>query len=158
MINQRTNQGQTIIKLLNYDIYNSPQTTGKPSNKPKANQGQTTDKPEANQNKEYKESKELKESKKKETVAANAATLERRKKFGQELVPFIEKYSTTMIRAFYDYWSETNKSGVKMRFELQQTWELPRRLATWAKRDLEFTNRTNKKNNESEDYETKITG
>jgi hypothetical protein len=58
MINQRTNQGQTIIKLLNYDIYNSPQTTGKPSNKPKANQGQTTDKPKANQNKEYKEYKE----------------------------------------------------------------------------------------------------
>jgi hypothetical protein len=63
MINQRTNQGQTIIKLLNYDIYNSPQTTGKPSNKPKANQGQTTDKPPANQNKEYKEYKESKESK-----------------------------------------------------------------------------------------------
>jgi hypothetical protein len=62
MINQRTNQGQTIIKLLNYDIYNSPQTRDKPSNKPKANQGQTTDKPEANQNKEYKESKELKEN------------------------------------------------------------------------------------------------
>jgi hypothetical protein len=47
-----------------------------------------------------------------------------------------------MIRAFYDYWSELNKPGVKMRFELQQTWELPLRLATWAKRENEFMNST----------------
>ena len=40
-----------------------------------------------------------------------------------------------MIRAFFDYWSELNKSCTKMRFELEKTWELPKRLATWASRE-----------------------
>ncbi|WP_444351139.1 hypothetical protein [Phocaeicola plebeius] len=40
-----------------------------------------------------------------------------------------------MIRAFFDYWSELNKSETKMRYELEKTWELPRRLATWASRE-----------------------
>lgn len=40
-----------------------------------------------------------------------------------------------MIRAFFDYWSELNKSGTKMRYELEKTWELPKRLVTWANRE-----------------------
>ncbi|MDR2057654.1 MAG: hypothetical protein LBP83_05125 [Dysgonamonadaceae bacterium] len=59
MINRRTNQGQTIIKLLNYDVYNDTQTTDKPPNKPATNQRQTSDKPEANQNKEREERNNL---------------------------------------------------------------------------------------------------
>jgi hypothetical protein len=33
---------------------------------------------------------------------------------------------------FYNYWSEKNKSGTKMRFELERTWDLSRRLHRWA--------------------------
>ena len=40
-----------------------------------------------------------------------------------------------MIRAFFDYWSELNKSETKMRYELEKTWELSKRLATWASRE-----------------------
>ena len=40
-----------------------------------------------------------------------------------------------MIRAFFDYWSELKKSCAKMRFELEKTWELPKRLATWASKE-----------------------
>ena len=53
-----------------------------------------------------------------------------------------------MIREFYDYWSEMNKSQTKMRFEQQPTWETSLRLVTWANRDKNFkkngstTNRT----------------
>lgn len=67
--------------------------------------------------------------------ASKDATLARRDIFYQSLVPFVGKYSKEMIRAFFDYWSEMNKSETKMRFELEKTWELPRRLATWAKRE-----------------------
>lgn len=67
--------------------------------------------------------------------AAKAATLSRKESFYQSLVPFVSQYPKEMIRAFFDYWSELNKSGTKMRYELEKTWELPRRLATWANRE-----------------------
>ena len=67
--------------------------------------------------------------------AAKAATLSRKDSFYQSLVPFVGKYPKEMIRAFFDYWSELNKSGTKMRYELEKTWEVPRRLSTWANRE-----------------------
>lgn len=67
--------------------------------------------------------------------AAKAATLSRKESFYQLLVPFVGQYPKEMIRAFFDYWSELNKSGTKMRYELEKTWELPRRLAAWANRE-----------------------
>lgn len=68
-------------------------------------------------------------------AAAKAATLSRKDSFYQSLVPFVGLYPKEMIRSFFDYWSELNKSGSKMRFELEKTWELPRRLSTWAARE-----------------------
>ena len=35
-------------------------------------------------------------------------------------------------KAFIDYWTEANKSGTKMRFELEKTWDLKRRLSRWV--------------------------
>jgi len=77
-------------------------------------------------------------------VAANAATLLRKKDFYNSLKPFLEEYTPEMIRAFSDYWSEMNKSHTKMRFEQQPTWEISKRLATWALRDKNYGNGTNK--------------
>jgi len=34
--------------------------------------------------------------------------------------------------AFLEYWSEPNKSNTRMRFELEKTWDLSRRLKRWA--------------------------
>ena len=68
-------------------------------------------------------------------AAAKAATLSRKNSFYQLLVPYVGQYPKEMIRAFFDYWSELNKSETKMRYELEKTWELPRRLATWANRE-----------------------
>ena len=89
------------------------------------------------------DTKQIKEKNIKETTtdvvakkdAAKAATLSRKDSFYQSLVPFVGQYPKEMIRAFYDYWSELNKSGTKMRYELEKTWELPRRLVTWANRE-----------------------
>lgn len=79
--------------------------------------------------------------------AAHAATLSRKKQFYESLVPYVEKYGKEMIREFYDYWSEMNRSETAMRFEQQPTWETKRRLSTWANREKNFksngtTNRT----------------
>lgn len=79
--------------------------------------------------------------------AAKAATLSRKKQFYESLVPYVEKYGKEMIREFYDYWSEMNRSETAMRFEQQPTWETKRRLSTWANREKNYksngtTNRT----------------
>lgn len=62
----------------------------------------------------------------------------RKLKFEKSLVQFMDGYGgiypKEMLRAFADYWTELNKSRTKMRWELQPTWELKLRLATWAKR------------------------
>ena len=60
---------------------------------------------------------------------------EKRNKFYELCKPFLAKYPKEMLRAFYNYWTETNKAGTKMRFELQQTFEINRRLVTWANND-----------------------
>lgn len=67
--------------------------------------------------------------------AAKAATLKRKKEFADSLVPYVPRYGKEMIRAFYDYWSEMNKQQTKMRVDKQSTWELPKRLATWANKE-----------------------
>ncbi|WP_321437136.1 DUF4373 domain-containing protein [uncultured Bacteroides sp.] len=71
----------------------------------------------------------------KDIVAAKAAALSRRDNFYNSLVPFTEKYSKDMIRSFFDYWSELDRTERKMRFEKQTTWELGKRLATWFKKE-----------------------
>lgn len=64
----------------------------------------------------------------------------RKNEFYESLVPFIEKYSKDMIDNFFNYWSEFNRSGTKMRFELQKTWEVSLRLSTWARREKQSLN------------------
>ena len=67
---------------------------------------------------------------------------ERRHTFVDSLTPFIPTYGMEMINAFADYWTEPNRSCSRMRFELQRTWSLPLRLATWARHDRVFAQRT----------------
>lgn len=70
---------------------------------------------------------------------------EREKLFEQSLIPFVASrggiYQPTMIRAFFNYWTEKNKSGTKMRFELEKTWETSKRLQTWANNENEYGKR-----------------
>ena len=46
------------------------------------------------------------------------------------------KYGAAMLEAFYAYWSEPNRSGKRMRMELQPTWKLAGRLATWYGKEV----------------------
>lgn len=71
----------------------------------------------------------------KKLAAAKAATLKRKEEFYDSLIPYVERYGKEMLRNFFDYWSEMNKSQTKMRFEKQPTWEVAKRLATWAKKE-----------------------
>lgn len=46
------------------------------------------------------------------------------------------------IQEFYLYWTEKNKSGTKQRWEMQETFEVNRRLGTWFRRIKEFKKTT----------------
>lgn len=64
---------------------------------------------------------------------------EREEKFKETIRPFVETYGKEMCIAFFDYWTEPNKSNTKMRFEQQTTWEIKRRLKTWANNNKQFS-------------------
>lgn len=94
-----------------------------------------------------------KPKKTKEEIAA--ATEKRKEKFYQELVPYVATYGKDMIRKFYDYWSEMNKSKTRMRCETEKTWDLNLRLQNWARRNKDFGTKqsgTALHNSENKDY------
>lgn len=72
------------------------------------------------------------ETKKKKNIDA------RKSKFSSSLSPFLETYGKELLNDFYSYWTEPNKSNTKFRQELERTWDLERRLGTWAKNDRNF--------------------
>lgn len=70
-----------------------------------------------------------------------AGTLEeRRAAFGLELKPFVDsgEYTREMVAAFFSYWTEKSHNGKKMRYEKMPTFEISRRLITWAKNDKKY--------------------
>ena len=67
----------------------------------------------------------------------NKNTLSKSEKFKSEV--FSYEYPKEMLDSFYDYWSEPkSKTNNKMRWEYQPTFEISRRLKTWAKREKSF--------------------
>ena len=63
--------------------------------------------------------------------------------FVAEAQEHFEKYSDDMIKEFVSYWTEPNKSNTKMRFEMQRTWDMSRRLATWKRNSKSSTPKKN---------------
>ena len=93
-------------------------------NEPDSNQKRTKNK--ANKDKNIDKEKIVKEK--------NISLSDRTEKFKEELTPFVEKYGKDMIFAFFDYWSEPDKTKTKMRCALQKTWSTAGRLRTWERR------------------------
>lgn len=63
--------------------------------------------------------------------------------FKESIKPFIPIYGKDICNKFYLYWSEPNKSKTKLRYEMEKTWDVSRRLANWANRDKAFNTRIN---------------
>lgn len=95
------------------------------------------------ENKKEKKENTTKVVQKKDSVAK--ATLSpkekleaRKKEFYDSLRPYVGQYPKEMIREFYDYWSEMNKSCTAMRYEGEKTWELSKRLNRWAGKNKDY--------------------
>lgn len=52
-------------------------------------------------------------------------------------------YGEQLVKEFCDYWTEPTTGGRKLRWEMQKTWDLKRRLATWYANEQKFYNRKN---------------
>ena len=69
----------------------------------------------------------------------------RKLKFSSTLEPYLSIYGKDFLNDFYKYWTEPNKSGTKFKQELEKTWDLERRLETWARNDKNFKKNDNAK-------------
>ena len=78
----------------------------------------------------------------KKTVAIEA----RREQLLTDMRKYANIYSSDMLNAFYQYWSEPNQKNTRMRFELEKTWLLSSRLATWEKRENNYKKNSYGKN------------
>ncbi len=67
-------------------------------------------------------------------------TIEQRKlKFADSLKDYLDIYNKEMLNDFYSYWTEaTLDKNPKLKFELENTWSVSRRLALWKKNDDKF--------------------
>jgi hypothetical protein len=61
---------------------------------------------------------------------------ERRKAFADSLRPYLDRYGSEMIKAFYVYWADGKK---KMAWEKEKSFHLEMRLSTWAKNNQKFS-------------------
>ena len=62
----------------------------------------------------------------------------RQQEFYKQLTGYLPNYSKEMLRAFYNHWSEPNRSKTKMKCEMEDTWDLKLRLDRWEKNDAKF--------------------
>jgi hypothetical protein len=62
----------------------------------------------------------------------------RKKDFAALLQPYIETYGREMLNEFYFYWTEPNQRKTKMKYEMEKTWSIERRLNTWSKQSVKF--------------------
>ena len=64
-------------------------------------------------------------------------TVEQKKEmFIETMKPFVDEYERDMLNKFYRYW--TKEEGTRLKYELQDTWNLSHRLSNWKRNDEEY--------------------
>lgn len=63
---------------------------------------------------------------------------DRELKFKDEVRSFKSDYDIEMLKSFFNYWTEPNAGKTKMRFEMQKTFDVGRRLITWKNNNKTF--------------------
>tara|TARA_B100001939_G_C16907601_1_gene603062 strand:- start:913 stop:1554 length:642 start_codon:yes stop_codon:yes gene_type:complete len=76
----------------------------------------------------------------------------REEKFIEKVISIIKlkKYADDETHRFIEYWTEKNNSNTKMRYELQETFEISRRLAQWVKNNRDWKINKKEKNERKE--------
>lgn len=130
----------TRLTVCNYDTYQQSENTIN-TDEERIENASRTQQSTIKERKEIKESKEVNTHESKEQI------------FKNEVLVFSGKYEEKMLHNFINYWTEWNPKKTKMKFEMQATFEISKRLVTWNSNQQKFdkngTNSTNIKNNTS---------
>ena len=118
----------TRITILNYDDYQTLPHAKQTQRKRKPNATQTQADPNNNDNNENNNI----------YIYADEKLTSREDIFKKSVEPYLQKYGREMCNDFYMYWTEPNKSKTKLRFEMQKTWDVGRRLVTWSKNNQKY--------------------
>jgi len=118
-IEQQKTSTNRLISILNWSEYQqTEQQTEQQVNNDRTTSEHTT------------RSKEVKEEEKKVIIEKI------KKDFYQSLTPFLKEFGKEVLREFYEYWSEPNKSKTKIKFQLEKTWDTRLRLLRWVSNDF----------------------
>ena len=133
MIEVKTETNLTRLTILNYESYQDYQI--KTKSKPNKNQSIPKSKPNTNNNVDN--DNNVNNDNNKNLIQSSII---RKQKFINQVLAEGLKH-TPMVAPnicddFTDYWTEMNRSGTKMKFELQQTFDISRRLNRWIKNDF----------------------
>jgi hypothetical protein len=113
-----------------YENGNKPKNKQNRS-KTRAKHEQKIGKVEANKNKNVNDNEN-------KNINSNNNINDRVETFKTKVYTYSNIYSVDMLLKFFNYWSELNKSGTKMRFELEKTWEIEKRLITWKNNGIKY--------------------
>ena len=70
---------------------------------------------------------------------------------------FMSNLSSEVCQDFVDYWTERNTTGTKMKFEMQKTFDIKRRLSRWVKNETKWnTTKTSKIDKQLDSYQKAI--
>jgi len=128
MITIESNSHYSIITLCNWEQYQNEQETEVTAiEQPRDSHVTATEQPRNTNNNDNNDN--------------NVKNIEAREiKFKSEVFEYLNQYPESLLNKFCNYWTEKNKSKTKMKFELEKTFEINRRLVTWASRDKDFSN------------------
>ena len=151
----------TIVTICNYDKYQQVDNDEQPTEQPTINQQITNNQPTDNHNIRNKEIKKerIEEYSFKENIKRKSKQ-EREDEFRNKVADIANgQYTQDMIDRFCDYWTESNEGeNCKLKFEMQKTFDIARRLVTWSKNNFKnngnFRNTTEQKSAEQRRAET----
>jgi hypothetical protein len=79
------------------------------------------------------------------TRVNNTSNINNRKIFFEESIFLIQGISNQIKDDFFNYWSEENHSKTKMKYELEKTWNLEKRLKRWVNNSNKWDNKKESK-------------
>lgn len=142
MIEVRSNAISTMITINNYKELQQLQTDTKLQSKRNQTASKTQSKTNNNDNNLNNDNNDNKEQKFINLVLA-------------EGLKFTPTVAPDVIDDFCNYWTERNLNGTKMKYEMQKTFDIKRRLKRWIKNQQEWKPITKYKN---EDFKLDATG
>ena len=145
MIKIKSSTYATMITIINYSSYQNMQTENKLQTK--NNQTDTKLQSKTNNNDTImfnKDNKEIRESNFRDLV-------------GKLFIELFPNKEIAILEEFTDYWTESNTGGVKMKFEMQKTFDPKRRLRKWVKNQKDW-DKPLKTKHQYEDFRFDATG